>query len=358
MLSFADPLFSLCAFLMYTMWWNKPLLPEQPVILKGDWVHPLCAYMFMSSELSGKVDKPTVNSRSVVKRLFASLKVYSKNPEFERLRVRFDDSGAQGTHSSSHQGAGQSRAVSRVPSVPSTFELSSRRSISDIRSIRDAIKSSETAFFERRPRVAASDRATTLSTPVHLQRSQLAAEAVYSYPILRTSSYILHSHPLETPGYTCLHPQPTELVRPYIQNWPYDDLLRNVGGLTVGMILWLSNFIYGGLHASAWNDHFPSSAEKWLWRASCSYISFAGGLWIILNWAAAAYPRLNDFWERWMDGKKGRIWGVLLGFVVLVCGVSFCAARVFLVLEAFISIRDLPLGAYDTPNWSQIVPHF
>ena len=49
----------------------------------------------------------------------------------------------------------------------------------------------------------------------------------------------------------CIHSQPTELLKPYIQNWPYDDLLRNVSGLTVGMILWLSNFIYGGLHAAA-----------------------------------------------------------------------------------------------------------
>ncbi|KAF2185950.1 hypothetical protein K469DRAFT_778031, partial [Zopfia rhizophila CBS 207.26] len=49
----------------------------------------------------------------------------------------------------------------------------------------------------------------------------------------------------------CIHPQPTKLLKLYIQNWPYDDLLRNVGSLTVGMILWLSNFIYGGLHAAA-----------------------------------------------------------------------------------------------------------
>ena len=49
----------------------------------------------------------------------------------------------------------------------------------------------------------------------------------------------------------CIHSQPTELLKPYIQNWPYDDLFRNVGGLTVGMILWLSNSIYGGLHAAA-----------------------------------------------------------------------------------------------------------
>jgi hypothetical protein len=333
---------------MYAMWWNKPLLPEAPLIIKGDWVNPICAYMFMSSELSGRVEKPTVASRSVVKRLFASLKVYSKVPEFDRLHIHFP--------SACKDNLEDSILPEQKSELSPMFTLSSRRSLEDLRSIRESTKSSETAFFERRPRITAPDRATTLSSPINLRRWELAAEAVHRYPILCSSSYLAHSHPAGES--TCLHPQPTELLRPYIQNWPYDDLLRNVGGLTVGMILWLSNFIYGGLHAAAWNEHFPSVAEKWLWRASCSYISFAGGLWIVLNWVAAAYPPLNDFWERWMDGAKGRVWGILLGFVVFVCGFSFGIARVYLVLEAFLSIRDLPVEAYDTPEWSQIVPHF
>lgn len=332
---------------MYALWWNKPLLPEEPLILRGDWIEPLCAYMYICSELSGRADKPTVASKSVVKRLFVSMKVFSKIPEAERLHICMDEL-------SSDTNSMQTRRANTSP----TFALSSRRSLTDLRDIREATKPSETAFFERRPKVAASDRASILPTPVHFRRWELAAQAIHTYPILRSQAYVLHSHPAPMTNQECIHLQPTELVRPYIQNWPYDDLLRNVGGLTVGMILWLSNFIYGGLHASAWNDHFPSTTEKWLWRGSCSYISFAGGLWIILNWLAAAYPPLNDFWERWMDGAKGKIWGLLLGIIVFICGFSFGAARVYLVLEAFISIRSLPKGAYDTPNWSDLIPHF
>ena len=47
------------------------------------------------------------------------------------------------------------------------------------------------------------------------------------------------------------------------------------------MVLWLANFCYGGIHAAAWNDHFPSEVEKWLWRSSASYIGFCGGLWVV-----------------------------------------------------------------------------
>jgi hypothetical protein len=41
---------------MYILWWHKPLLPNEPFIVGGDWVEPLCAYMYMSSDLSGEVE--------------------------------------------------------------------------------------------------------------------------------------------------------------------------------------------------------------------------------------------------------------------------------------------------------------
>ena len=89
----------------------------------------------------------------------------------------------------------------------------------------------------------------------------------------------------------CMHFKSQQLVATYIQNWPWDDLLRDTDGLTVGMVLWLAKFVYGGIHAAALNVHFPSVTEKWLWRASSSYIRFCGGLWVVLTYPVAAYPR-------------------------------------------------------------------
>ena len=67
---------------------------------------------------------------------------------------------------------------------------------------------------------------------------------------------------------------PSSYLAEYSRNWPSDELLRDVGGLVVGVVLWLANFLYGGIHAAAWNDLFLSAVEKWLWRASASYIGF------------------------------------------------------------------------------------
>lgn len=63
----------------------------------------------------------------------------------------------------------------------------------NLRSIREARKSSETAFFDRRPRIA--DRASTRLTPIRLRRCEFAAEALQTYPILQDQSFILHSPP-------------------------------------------------------------------------------------------------------------------------------------------------------------------
>ncbi|ESZ89496.1 hypothetical protein SBOR_10119 [Sclerotinia borealis F-4128] len=43
----------LCTFIIYMLWWHKPRSIMMPTKLKGDWVKPLCAYMYMSSQISG-----------------------------------------------------------------------------------------------------------------------------------------------------------------------------------------------------------------------------------------------------------------------------------------------------------------
>lgn len=57
-----------------------------------------------------------------------------------------------------------------------------------------------------------------------------------------------------------------------------------------------------------------------------------------------------------MDGRSGKWWiEVGLGTVVVLCGGAFMAARAYLVVEAFASIRK---RAYETPDWTEVFPHF
>ena len=330
----------MCAVLMYVMWWHKPLAPKEPFVLAGDWVKPLCAYMYMSSEMSGAIDPKSIKSQTVVKTLFAFLRLYSKVPELESMSYNQWD-----------QDTSMNKA-NYSPRELQALKPASTQCLSDLKS-KKLEKAAGTAFFERRPRVKGLELNSFNVSPTTINRWTLAAAAIDTYPAIQ-EHYLFHSHDLSR----CLHFRSEELLVPRVQNWPWDDLLRNVGGLVVGMVLWLACFVYGAVHIAAWNDHFPSVAEKWMWRSSSAYIGFCGGLWVVLNYGAQAYKPFNAFWERWMDGG-GRPWqNVLIGIPVVVCGSSLILARAFIVIEAFISIRELPAGAYDTPTWTQVCPHF
>ncbi|KAI4135952.1 MAG: hypothetical protein LQ341_005821 [Variospora aurantia] len=354
----------MCAFLMYAMWWHKPLSPNEPFILKGDWIPPLCAFMFMTSEMSGSVDEQSLKSQTSIKTMFAFLHLYSKVPEIELLCLRRPVLPSGGnpsvaTPSSKTTAASERTSITcdREESCPNEqhsnmkFAIVSSTCLEELRHKR-LDKAAGTAFFERRPRVTVPDLDDTTVADSSQRRWDLAIAATRDYPVI-LDHHLLHTHD----GGQCMHFCPEELLVARVQNWPWDDLLRDVGGLVVGLVLWLANFGYGAIHAAAWNDHFPTTAEKWLWRSSAVYIGFCGGLWIILNYMAQAYRPLNEFWEKWMDGKKKAWQNALIGIPVVLCGASLLFARAFLVIEAFVSVRELPASAYVTPAWSQVFPH-
>jgi hypothetical protein len=74
---------------------------------------------------------------------------------------------------------------------------------------------------------------------------------------------------------------------------------------------------------------------------------------------------------KWFFGERGKNAGICLalftGALMIFGGMIFLAvvggllayipARIFLVVEAFISLRDMPVEVYQTPNWTQLIPH-
>ena len=397
------------------MWWNKPLLPQEPILLRptsnrNEHDLPLSAllkYMWISSEISGNVDQTQIKSQTIIKTLFAFLHLYSKTPEIEHLCI-YRSCCTQPwpvqifqKPSMSVDNGDQGKAIDWILTGPKTTGatrlISSFHQISEDCGIQlqtTKAKDSGTAFFERRPRVTAGLQSIEMESSCAHSRLQEVTQLIADHmdifdkqiacihrvpkdnilrgqmsqdmrsfkrcegPRSKNQMISVQEDVAQADRIECVHYKPQQLVASYIQNWPWDDLLRNIDGLTVGMVLWLANFLYGGIHAAAWNDHFPSVAEKWFWRASSSYIGFCGGLWVVLNYLVAAYSPLNEFWEAWMEGKKKWWHNIILGTIVFMCGMSLVVARAFIVIESFVSIRELPKGAYNTPSWAQVLPHF
>jgi hypothetical protein len=118
--------------------------------------------------------------------------------------------------------------------------------------------------------------------------------------------------------------------------------------------------IYGGIHLSVWTSEFPTAVESWLWKIASIGVAvtlsvlFAVGLGmkISLEIMKAAVevscrPQSKRKWRAVGEGIYPYIGYVAIAF--------YAFARVYLVVESFVSLRRVPVGVYLTPSWLQMI---
>ncbi|KAF5879104.1 uncharacterized protein Bfra_006309 [Botrytis fragariae] len=341
----------LCAFIIYLLWWHKPRSIMVPTKLEGDWVKPLCAYMYMSIQISGNDSKhPGILKRSWKD---SELSRFAYVPPVASDEIQ-EELGIQRTPSS------------LTPEKSHIFEINAATT-----ELYESAQRSTFGFFvpsrsdlnangssKRDPDQTENTKYLLNASLEQLTRWQLAAKAIHTHPALR-SRFTVNTIPASPgqPTHQIHEPLIEQLVSLSAGNWPGEDLLRSTGGLVMGMTLWLASIAFGAVHAAAWYDYFPSLFEQWMWRASAVYIAFSGLLWLCINGLARAIKPVDQFWDRFLALKEH--WGsyLVIGFLCTVCGIAYVVARIYLVVEAFISIRKLPVGAYGTPDWTMVVPH-
>ncbi|TFK60321.1 hypothetical protein BDN72DRAFT_940349, partial [Pluteus cervinus] len=111
-----------------------------------------------------------------------------------------------------------------------------------------------------------------------------------------------------------------------------EDLLR------IRLMSCLIGMIFAGIHFIAWNSHFPTHVELLLWRSSSLVvlvIPFLVGLFGIILALLMAI--------RWVLYTLGPILYIL--------------ARLSLIIQAFISLRDLQPTVFQNIAWTSYIPH-
>ncbi|KAI9760154.1 MAG: hypothetical protein M4579_001874 [Chaenotheca gracillima] len=139
--------------------------------------------------------------------------------------------------------------------------------------------------------------------------------------------------------------------------------------------------LYAAFHLMAWNAHFPTSAERHLWRGA--------GLCVIalpvlagVDWLLFVIQRtLLDLFQRsrfgqylsrtvrssvtlpsfvdpfWMLIVK-QLWYMLVwGSLTIINFTASAGARSFFTIEAFISLRNPENGTYAAIEWTNFLPH-
>jgi hypothetical protein len=113
---------------------------------------------------------------------------------------------------------------------------------------------------------------------------------------------------------------------------------------------------FGGIHCIGWNYIFPSRAEETIWHVSSITITGVPALVAFSALALYAEERLED------THAVARTLCIFLGslsfFFATVGVIPYILARVLLLVEAFISLRDLPADALLAVRWTSFLPHF
>ena len=129
------------------------------------------------------------------------------------------------------------------------------------------------------------------------------------------------------------------------------------------------SLLYCGSHLSAWNFHFPTVVEMWMWRGACFILLCAPFLFlhfkILLVNAELKNREGNDkSWRERSAMDKTRIilkYGFLFLHWLLACLILekfFVFFRLYLLVESLASLRSPANGTYTTVQWTEYLPHF
>ncbi|KAI3317239.1 hypothetical protein HD806DRAFT_393025 [Xylariaceae sp. AK1471] len=172
--------------------------------------------------------------------------------------------------------------------------------------------------------------------PVVLTISQQALERVSG----------LYEIGLPRPWWHFVEEPPDDVARGASRNLNLRDrrriplTLSVTGGVSFALCIYpalVGAVLFASLHFLAWNFDFPSQVERYLWRLSCILM--------------VGLPLVNFVFHlpgsRWQWARATQ--GVILAIYVI--------ARLYILLEGFISLRAAPAGCYYAVNWLTSFPH-
>ncbi|KAK0631298.1 hypothetical protein B0T14DRAFT_559112 [Immersiella caudata] len=352
---------AVCALAAYLLWWHKPLDVDEPTLILGDDAHLVLAGICMQTRFGGHL--PMVTStpgrwkawlafqrrKSITAPLDANLHSFgsdtlspgmaSRGPALKML----EGETVHGFQWTSHY-------YSRINAVPTRLPHRSRSAKDWHDGIEDHVPLSAADVL----RLSMAEQRY-----VNLDRAD------------RTSPY--------NRAYRFASGQPW--LHDRAQNLPVSTgRCVKSGATSILFSLFTAGLAYGGLHLLAWGPPVRTATEVLMWRASGIAIIAYGAMLMVLTWGidlfkhtgykvrTSTHPLLV-----WICSVSNKIEELVPEIVTAILILSVMAvviaitisgtlaytlARVYLVVECFISIGRLPASVLETPQWAKYLPHF
>lgn len=153
-----------------------------------------------------------------------------------------------------------------------------------------------------------------------------------------------------------------------------NDRFPVIGASRDSILLFCVILAYCCIHFIAWNFSFPTHTERILWRAACITIVVTTFIFLACEtyqdghrlgrwdrWYIKIFPnrrasvkRMNTMEKRMREREFVPKWE----FITMNPVTFFYAlARAYIVVEVFVSLRALPAKAFDSVEWSDLIPH-
>ncbi|KAJ3851249.1 hypothetical protein EV368DRAFT_43568 [Lentinula lateritia] len=107
--------------------------------------------------------------------------------------------------------------------------------------------------------------------------------------------------------------------------------------------------LFGLIHWIGWISTFPTRTEEIMWRISSIVVTF---LPVHVELAYKAYAQRHDILLTAPDFLK-----YVFGIIWYIAPLAYVMARWILIVQSFLTLRDLPCGALQNVEWTDYIPH-
>ncbi|KAK5714038.1 hypothetical protein LTR15_010945 [Elasticomyces elasticus] len=359
---------ALCAFVIYGLWWSKPLDVEEPLLLQGQSLERVVAALVMLDivstrplEFSHRFDSEYRLGRS--KNALARARLtFVRHLNIDYVDLDYPDDKPVIMASALRDSSGSLRPRSVIP--PKEFRLAEfspfyqhkqkqipvsaynaehnmvlLKSFHDLHGFGIVVKSLE-------PSAPRPDVSVWL-TRSDVRCMKLALKLANENPDMAAAVSRVSAKKDDDNAGT-----PHLVLR--AKNWPSLGTWNSSGvqlhskAILAGFTL--AGVVYGMIHLSAWNAPFPSVSQMWLWRASAITL-ISSPVFLIIG-------LMGDYDANERDGDVCSLFCAPFSFAFMVIGVlCYITARAYLVVECFIGLSHLPPDAFLVPHWSRYFPH-